>query len=61
MENLRAQDNGLADQISHAHLPLSVGLAVVVQSVSVHNSSVEALNRVINMVHCEPNFMPTLF
>ena len=42
INNLRARDNGPADQISQARLPLSFGLVDAVQSVSGRTSSFEA-------------------
>jgi hypothetical protein len=39
MDNLRARNNGPADQIGQACLPLSFGLADAAQSVNGHNSS----------------------
>ena len=51
VDNLRAQNNGPADHIGQARLPLSFGLADVAQSVSGCNLSLEALNPATDMVH----------
>ena len=51
VHNLRARDNGPADQIGQARLPLSFGLADAAQSVSGRNSSLEASNPVTDVLH----------
>jgi hypothetical protein len=51
VESLQTQNNGHEDQIGQARLSLFFGLEDVVQFVSGHNSSLEALNLAINMVH----------
>ena len=51
MDNLRARDNGPADHIGQTHLPLSFGLADAAQFVIGHNLSLEASNRVADVVH----------
>jgi len=51
VHNLRARDNGPADQIGQARLPLSFGLADAAQSVSGRNSSLEASNPATDVVH----------
>ena len=51
VESLRARTNGPADQIGQARLPLSFGLADVVQSVSGRNSSTDASNSSTDMMH----------
>ena len=51
MDSLRARDNGPADQIGQAHLPLFFGLGDAVQFVSGRNSSLQASNPTIDVVH----------
>ena len=49
--NLRVRDTGPADQIGLAHLPLSFGLADVVQSVNGRNSTLDASNPATDVLH----------
>ena len=51
MQSLQARDNGPANQIGQARMPLSFGLADAVQYVSGRNLSVDALNPTTNVVH----------
>ena len=51
MDTLRARDNGLADQINQARLPLSFGLADAAQSIIGRHLSLEASNPVIDVVY----------
>src|ERR1700738_1355322 len=51
MDNLRARNNGLADQIGQAHLPLFFRLADAIPSISGRHSCLEALNPAIDVVH----------
>lgn len=51
MKSLRARNNGPKVQIGQIHLPLSFGLAHVVQSVNGRNLSIEASNSTTDMVH----------
>ena len=51
VDSSRARDNGLADQIGQARLPLSFGLADVVQYISGRNLSLEASNPLTDMMH----------
>ena len=51
METSWAMNNGPADHIGQVCLPLSFGLADVVQSISGQNSSMEASNLATDMMH----------
>jgi hypothetical protein len=51
MDILQTRDNGPADQIGQARLPLSFGLADATQSISGRNSSLEVSNPTTDVVH----------
>ena len=51
MESFQARNNGLADHIGHAHLPLSFGLADAVQSISRRHLHVDASDLLTDVMY----------